>query len=421
MQYFAGEIFVSEVFKKPVLDRLGEEIGRLKDIVIGSGEPFPAVTAVVVASGRTTFIIPWDSVNLFNRRVISVSAKRNDLHPSVLQPSEVLIMRDVLDKQIVDIDGAKLVRVNDLELGDVKGKMCLVAADVGLRGILRRLGVESKGERFFSLFRYRLPYKLIGWHYLQTVEPKLTKLTLTVSRQKVAQMHPADLAEIISEVSSKERQALFGSLDVETAAEALHELEPRVQADIIDDLSKEKAADVLEQMPPDEAADVLGDLPEKKAQELINLMEKEEAEEVQELLEHEEDTAGGLMTSEFLAFTLSMTVAEAIAEMRLAAPDVETIYYLYILDEHEHLAGVLSLKNLILAAPETAIRDIMVTPVKTVPLDADRMAVAEFISKYNLLAAPVVDEDNVMHGIVTVDDVIDFLLPPASRKKRRKL
>ncbi len=421
MPFFAGEIFVSEIFKKPVLDQTGEEIGRLKDIIIGQGDPYPAVAALVITSGRTAYIVPWDSVNLFNRRVISVNALIREIGPSSVAPADILIFRDMLDKQIVDINGAKLVRVNDLKLADIKGRLCLVAADIGFRGILRRLGIEARGEKFFSLFRHQLPHKLIGWRYLQTVEPKLNKLTLTVTRQKAAKLHPADLAEIISEVSQKERTALFGSLDVETAAEALHELEPSVQADIIDDMSKEKASDILEQMPPDEAADVLGDLPEKKAQELINLMEKEEAEEVQELLEHEEDTAGGLMTTEYLSFLPDMTVDEAIKELRLEAPDVETIYYLYIVDDKERLVGVLSLKNLILAKPQSQLQEIMKAPVKTLPLDAEEKDVAEFISKYNLLAAPVVNEEGVMRGIVTVDDVVDFLLPPASRKKRRKL
>lgn len=421
MPFFAGEIFVSEIINKPVLDQKGEEIGRLKDIVISPGEPFPAVSALVVALGRTTYVIPWDLVNLFNRRVISINVIIAQLAPASVVPSDILIGRDMLDKQIVDINGAKLVRVNDLELGDVSGKLCLVAADIGLRGILRRLGIEVRGEKILSLFRYRLKHKLIGWHYLQTVQPRLSKLTLTISGSKVAKLHPADLAEIISEVSQKERTAIFGSLDVETAAEALHELEPQIQADILEDMTNEKASDILEQMPPDEAADVLGDLPEARAQELIQLMDKEEAEDVQELLEHEVDTAGGIMTTEYLAFAQDLTVEDAIKALRLAAPDVETIYYLYIVDEEERPVGVLSFKNLILARPNSMIRDIMNTPVKTVPLDADQDTVAEFISKYNLLAAPVVDENNVMKGIVTVDDVVDFLLPPASRKKRRRL
>jgi magnesium transporter len=421
MPFFAGEIFVSEVYKKPVLDQTGEEIGKLKDVIVGLGDLFPAVTSVVISAGKDTYVVPWDMINLFNRRVISVNARRVVLKPAEVALSDILICRDLLDKQIVDINGAKLVRVNDLELGDVKGKLCLVAADISLRGLLRRLGMEKRGEKFLALFKYKLQHKLISWTYVQTVEPKLTRLTLTVSRQKVANLHPADLAEIISEVSQKERTAIFGSLDVDTAAEALHELEPRVQADIIDDMSQERASDILERMPPDEAADVLGDLPEAKAQELIKLMEKEEAEDVQELMEHEDNTAGGLMTTEFLAFPPDMTVEEAIKELRLEAPDVETIYYLYILDKDEHVNGVVSLKNLILAMPQTLLSDIMLTPVKTLPLDAEQKDVAEFISKYNLLAAPVVDENAALRGIVTVDDVVDFLLPTASRKKRRKL
>ncbi len=419
MPFFAGAIFISEVYKKPVLDQTGEEIGKLKDIVVGLGEPFPAVTAVVISAGKDTYLVPWDTINLFNRRVISVNARMDALKPSEVAPSDILIFRDLLDKQIVDINGAKLVRVNDLELGDVKSKLCLVAADIGLRGLLRRLGVEKRGEKLLALFKYKLQQKLISWTYVQTVEPKLTRLTLRVSRQKVSSLHPADLAEIISDASQKERTAIFGSLDVDTAAGALHELEPRVQVDIIDDMSNERASDILERMPPDEAADVLGDLPEAKAQELINLMEKEEAEDVQELMEHEDNTAGGLMTTEFLSFPPDMTVEEAIKELRLEAPDVETIYYLYILDQDEHVNGVVSLKNLILAMPQTLLGDIMLTPVKTLPLDAEQNDVAEFISKYNLLAAPVVDENNVLRGIVTVDDVVDLLLPTASRKKRR--
>jgi magnesium transporter len=420
MPFFAGEIFVSEVHKQPVLDQTGEEIGRLKDIIVITGEPFPAVSALVVSAGKHQFVLSWDSVNLFNKRVISANVLARNLGPASVAPTDILIYRDLLDKQIVDINGAKLVRVNDLELGDVRGKLCLVAADIGLRGILRRLGIEARGEKIFMLFRYKLQRRLIGWHYLQTIEPKLSRLTLTISRQKVASLHPADLAEMISDVSQRDRTAIFGTLDVDTAAEALHELEPQVQADIIDDMSKERASDILERMPPDEAADVLGDLPEAKAQELINLMEKEEAEDVQELLEHEEDTAGGLMTTEFLAFPPDMTVEEAIKELRLEAPNVETIYYLYILDITEKVIGVISLKNLILALPQTLLGDIMLTPVKTLSLDAGEKDVAEFISKYNLLAAPVVDETNALRGIVTVDDVVDFLLPPASRKKRRK-
>ena len=417
MPFFAGEIFVSEVYKKPVLDPSGEEIGKLTDIIVTMGEPFHAVSALVISPGKETYLVPWDTVHLFNRRVISVSAYGRDLSPATPAPADILICRDLLDKQIVDINGAKLVRVNDLELGDVKGKLCLVAADIGFRGLLRRLGVEKRGEKLFTLFHSKLQHKLISWRYVQTIEPKLTRLTLTVSRQKVAHLHPADLAEIISEVSQKERTALFGSLDVATAAEALHELEPGVQADIIDDMSKERASDILEAMPPDEVADVLGDLPEAKAQELINLMEKEEAEDVQELMEHGEDTAGGLMTTEHVAFSPTLTAGEAITRIREEAKDAETIYYLYVTDPQERLLGVFSLRELILADPSHRLDQIMHADVVSVRPDTALREVAELQTKYNLLALPVVGGEGEILGIITVDDVLNLILPMIWKKR----
>src|SRR5512139_353969 len=162
MPFFAGDLFISDVHRKPVLDQAGEEIGKLRDITIGQGDPFPAVSSLIVASGKTTYLVPWDQINLFNKRVISVNLLRSDLRSSPLSSSDILICRDLLDKQIVDIHGAKLVRVNDLKIGEVNGRMCLIAADIGLRGILRRLGLESRGERFLAFFRYRIPNTLIG-------------------------------------------------------------------------------------------------------------------------------------------------------------------------------------------------------------------------------------------------------------------
>ena len=213
------------------------------------------------------------------------------------------------------------------------------------------------------------------------------------------------------------------SLDIETAAETIHELEPSVQADIIAHMDEEQAADILEAMPPDEAADLVADLSEDKAHGILKRMEAEDAEDVQELLEHEEDTAGGMMTTEYLSFPPEMTVAESMTEYRLAAPDVESAsaYVIYILDSDEHLLGEVHLKDLILAHPDSKLGEIMRTDFKTASPEDDEKEVAETISKYNLLALPVVEEDQKLAGIVTVDDVVDLLLPPQSRKKRHRM
>jgi Mg/Co/Ni transporter MgtE len=286
---------------------------------------------------------------------------------------------------------------------------------------MRRLGVERGGEDLMKLFKKHLPYNLISWNYIQPLEPKLTKISLTVPRQMVSELHPADIAEIISQVSHKEGASFFKGLDVETAAGALSELQPDVQAAIITGMETEKAADIIEEMPPDEAADVLSDLPMAKAKEILESIEKDEAEDIQELLSHEEDTAGGLMINEFIAYLPETKVKDAIMKFRRDAEEVETVYYIYVIEANEKLIGAVSLRDLLLADPDARLTDIMETKLKTVTPDTDEMEVAEIISKYNLVALPVVDTEGFLLGIVAIDDVIDRILPPAAKRKRRKV
>jgi magnesium transporter len=416
-----GELFVSEILKKPVLDPKGEELGRVRDIVVIRGETFPKVSALIIEKKKGLSNLPWLNLNIFNKRIISAKIYSGGLQPYEFTEKDLLIVRDIFDKQIVDANGAKVVRVNDVKLEGFNSAAILVAVDVGMRGIMRRLGVERGGEDMMRLFKRRLPYNLISWNYIQPLEPKLTKISLTVPRQMVSELHPADIAEIISQVSRREGATFFKGLDVETAAEALSELQPDVQTAIITGMDTDKAADIIEEMPPDEAADVLSDLPADKAKEILEHIEKEEAEDIQELLSHEEDTAGGLMTNEFISYPPGTTVKEAIEKFKKVAEEVETVYYIYVTDTEEKLIGVISLRELLLAPLDTKLSDIVETKLKTVTPDTDEVEVAEIISKYNLVAIPVVDNEGFMLGIVTVDDVIDRILPPAAKRKRRKV
>lgn len=418
---FFGELFVSEILKKLVLDPKGEELGRVKDIVVIKGETFPKVSALIIEKKKRLSNLPWLNLNIFNKRIISAKIYSEGLQPYEFSEKDLLIVRDIFDKQIVDANGAKVVRVNDVKLEGFNSAAILVAVDVGMRGIMRRLGVERGGEDMMRLFKRHLPYNLISWNYIQPLEPKLTKISLTVPRQMVSELHPADIAEIISQVSRREGATFFKGLDVETAAEALSELQPDVQAAIITGMDTDKAADIIEEMPPDEAADILSDLPMDKAKEILEKIEKEEAEDIQELLSHEEDTAGGLMTNEFIAYPPETTVKEAIEKFRKDAEEVETVYYIYVTDTEEKLIGVISLRELLLAPLDTKLSDIVETKLKTVTPDTDEVEVAEIISKYNLVAIPVVDNEGFMLGIVTVDDIIDRILPPAAKRKRRKV
>ncbi len=416
-----GEIFLSELLRKPVLDFRGDDLGTLKDLVVVKGKTLPEVKSLVVSRKKKKFLVPWETMSIFNKRIMASTLGSNRLSPYESSDEDLLAVRDILDKQIVDATGAKVVRVNDIKLEGFEGRAVLVAVDVGMRGILRRLGIERQGKEFFKLFRVDLPDNLISWNYIQPLEPKLKTIALTVPRQMVADLHPADIAEIISSVSREEGTSLFTDLDLKTAAETLSELEPEVQASIITEMDPQKASDIIEEMPPDEAADVLGDLPTEKMKALLERIDQEDAEDIQELLEHEEDTAGGLMTNEFIAYSPAVKVSEAIERFKGDAAEIETIYYIYVVDPDEKLLGVLSLRELILAETGKTLEEIMVTNVKTLRPEDDENVVAAAISKYNLVAIPVVDGGGVLLGIVTVDDIIDRILPPKAKRKRKKV
>ena len=416
-----GELFVSEILKKPVLDPKGENLGGVRDISVIKGEPLPKVSALIIDKKKMLFGIPWSDLNIFNKRIISAKINREHLQHYELSETDILIVRDIFDKQIVDANGAKVVRVNDVKLEGCNSEAVLVAVDVEMRGIMRRLGLERGSEHVMRTLNKRLPYNLISWSYIQPLEPKLTQISLTVPRQMVSELHPADIADIISRVSLREGASFFKGLEVETAAEALSELQTDVQAAIVTGMDSDKAADIIEEMPPDEAADVLNDLLVDKAKEILAQIEKEEAKDIQKLLRYQEDTAGGLMNNVFISYPQETTVKEAIDKLRKDAEEVESVYYIYVADENEKLRGVVSLRELLLADLDSKLSDIMETKLKSVTPETDEVDVRDIVSKYNLLALPVVDAEGSLIGIVTVDDILDRILPPAAKRKRKKI
>lgn len=402
-------VFISELIGKPVLDSRGEEIGRVKDFFVVNGSVFPKVSAVLYGR-RKSYVLPWDMVHLYNRRFFSAKISKSDRVPAQLTRQEILVKRDILDKQIVDINGAKVVRVNDIEFKEVEGALTLFAADVGIRGIIRRLLSGQVREWWRKKGDSGKRQNMISWSYVVPIQPKLNRLELTVPRQKVSQLLPQDLAEIMEQVSVNEREALFKSLDRDTAARTLSELEPGTQAKIMEKMGREEASDILEIMPPDEAADVLGDLSEASAKEIINVMDREDAQEIQELLEHSVDTAGGMMTTEVFTVPPDTTFDETILKIKEVGREVETIYYIYVIDDQGKLLGICSLRDLLLSRWDQKISVGMMTNIKYVSPNSPQKEVAALISKYNLLAVPVLNEERKLLGIVTVDDVMDLLM-----------
>ncbi|WP_298431902.1 CBS domain-containing protein [Geobacter sp.] len=415
-----NELYLSSVLDRTVINDQGQEVGKLWDLIMVPGEVFPEVSHLLVKDGKTVIAIPWREITLFTPFVISAAAPLERLlrQKYIPQDGDILLRRDILDKQIVDVDGAKVVRVNDLKLGNRRDLLCVFSVDIGFRGLLRRLGHDRLWERVARILNREIPHQEISWEFVQPLEANASRLALTMARDQMADMHPADIASIISQLSHKHIQTVLISLDTETAGEAIHELEPELRSRVMSQLDSEQASDILEEMAPDEAADVLGDLPEEKAKELLDLMDEEEAEDIQELLVHEENTAGGLMNSEYLAVSETATVDETLAEIRRLAPEIEMVYYAYILDADEHPRGVVSLKELLTHPGETPVAEIMTTSLKTVRVESEPEEVLELIAKYNLIAVPVLDDEGKMAGIVTVDDTLELFLPYALRRRR---
>jgi magnesium transporter len=408
------QLYLSSVLNKPLTNGAGQMLGKVWDLAITPDEEFPIVSQVLVKRNGKTYSVGWDRVVLFNPAVISVSASESDLTGYEETGSEIHVRRDILDKQIVDVNGAKVVRVNDLKLGRHKNALCLVSVDVGFRGLLRRMGYE----RLWGLLQREIPEREISWQFVGHLEANAARLTLTMAREQIAEMHPADLAHIISRVPRQNIQAVLNTLDDETAGEAIHELEPELRSRVISELDSERASDILEEMSPDEAADVLGDLTAEKAEELLGLMDAEDAEEIQELLEHEEDCAGGMMNNNFIAISGDLNVGQALAQVKIQAPEVDNVYYAYVLDAEERPLGVMSLKALIIEDENLLVSEVMTENLKSVPIDADPKDILEIIAKYDLIAVPVLDEEKKMVGIVTVDDILERFLPLALKLKR---
>jgi Mg2+ transporter MgtE len=436
-------IFLSTLLRQGVYDLEGRRLGTLKDVCVSLNEHFPLVTALVVAQPSLTnseLIIPWSQVdNLEEEQKIFLNVRQSQVQPYQPYPEEVLLRRDILDTQIVDTQGFRVVKVNDLKLAQIKGTARLIGVDISFSGLMRRLGAEW----LIKILPGRLEERTITWNYVEPIQvvraagmtgqlaPALAgvgtgaanggrrasagiggiipQVQLNVSHTKLADLRPADIADILEQLDAEEAGAFLERLDPETAADTLNEVAYPRQYEILSELDPEHASDLLEILPPDDAADILADIPADEAERLLNLMPTSESQPIRDLLRYDARTAGGIMTSEVLALEADLTVEETLVYLREHSAHLEMIYYLYIVDAERHLMGIVSLRSLVVAEPGTHLRDLMDSDVIKVNVEMDQEKVAQIISKYDLLGVPVVDEGNHLVGLVTVDDVIDVL------------
>jgi magnesium transporter len=415
-------VFVSSIIGKAVTDVEGERIGKLKDlIVVQRGEiAHPQVMALVVKRSKDTLLIPVADVVILTAQAIPIGKSLSQITP--YQPSEhdLYLIRDVLDMQIIDVNGIRVVRVNDLELTKVNGNFYVSNVDTGSSGILRRLGLTGLLHYLENKHLVGKQAGFISWDDVELIASD-QPMRLKVPGDKLVELHPADLAEIISDLSRSESSMLLDTLDVKAVADTLEEVEPDFQVSLIEQMPDERIADVLEEMAPDEAADLLAELPDERGEELLNLMETDEAEDVRRLLAYPEESAGGIMNTEYASVRPEMTAGQVIDLLRQSAHEAETIYYIYVTDHENLLVGVFSLRELVLSQPTTPVSEFMETKVISVNLLDDQDSIAQLIAKYNLLAVPVIDEDKVMHGIVTADDALDKIIPTAWKKRLPRL
>lgn len=408
--------FFSRIQGNKVYSPTGEVLGKIKDIIVEQTTERPRVIALQVATK--------DGVKAIDYNCISVDKIKgqyrftaSDLAEITPDSEKVLYLaKNVLDRQIVDMNGRKLVRVNDMRLASLASGTYLISADVGVEGLLRRLGVAKLFKGVLRPFGASLPSHHILWDDIQAVDFGHEGIKLSKDYSNLHRLHPSDLADIIEDMDTNTRLAVFSSLNDEQAADVLEELEPEAYTALLEGMSVEKAADLLEIMPADEAADILETLNEDVAESLLKEMESEASAEVRELMEYPDDSVGSIMTTDYIFFDKDETVAATIDDLRRQKPESDVIYYLYITDRNEHLVANVSLRDLIVSDPGTRLSDIMNEEVVFV-YDTDSIeSLGEIITKYNLLAVPVVDEDHTLMGMVIINDVIHNLL----RLKRKR-
>ena len=426
-------IFLSSLLRQSVYDNENRRVGGVRDVCVALDETFPVVTALVVHSSLSNDdkIIPWTQVENIEFSPVRLSVNQTQITPYVPLADELLLRRDILDKQIVDTQGFRVVKVNDLKLVQIKKTARLLGVDISFGGLLRRLGVQPAVDMLSRVAPMQLAERTITWNYVEPIKVVRSGMTgqlaavgastgagtvgvvpqvqLNVSHNKLADLRPADIADILEQLDVEDAGAVLDRLDAETAADTLNEVQYPLQSELLSELDPERASDLLEMLPPDDAADILAEMLPTDAERLLSLMPAEESRSIRELLRYAGETAGGIMTNEVLALTENATVEDALTYLRQHSEHLEMVYYLYILDEERHLVGVVSLRQLVTAEPMAHMYDLMDHDVIKVQSDTDQEEVARIISKYDLLGIPVVDAENHLVGLVTVDDVIDVI------------
>jgi len=409
-------IYFTELQNLPIYGVKGEFLGKLEDVCVDPNHKAARVASYLVRTPQKSLkSISYTQIQSISVRAGQTSVPRDELKSYEVDEGFIRIKKDVLDQQIIDVDNRKVVRVNDVDLDieptDGHTELRIVAVNVGLAAAVRRLLQGTMAKHNIRLITKGIPTRTIQWEFVNLIEADpARRVKLRISYDRLAELHPADIADILEDLSYREQKAVIESLDDETAAHALSEIPTKMQADLLESISTEKAADIVEEMPPDEAADVLNQLSPETSAEVLADMEKDEAEEVRELLGFEENTAGSMMTTEYVVVHESATVAGAIEALRNFEGHVENIHQIYMIDNDATLKGAVALGRVALADANTPLGDLTTEPPISAQAEQSVKSVVDLFHKYNLMSLPVIDEDRHLLGIVTADDVLELVV-----------
>ena len=405
---------LSDLLGAPVYDPSGAA-GRVREVAVAPQEDRTQVSSLIIKTKAGNRMLPFSAVSAIEGGVRATTAA-GEWSAANGTEGLFLLERDLLDQQVIDVNGRKVVRVNDVDLEfdsqkDPKHPVLRVhSVDVGARGAIRRLLRGVAPRTALHVLLGKIPPRSIPWNFIDLIETDpARRVKLKISHEGLAKLHPADIADIVEDLAPDERQAVFQTLDEETAAEALEEVEPKVQKAIVESLDSEKAADIVGEMDPDAAADLLADLPEDQTEQILIQMEPEAQQDVVELLEHKEETAAGRMTTEFLALPISATVQNAIDSLREFEGGVEAISTIYLVDSKGTLVAAVPLARIVLAESSAPMLSLAQEPLVLAHQLTTEMDVAELFDKYNLQTLPVVDKQSKLTGVITSDDVISML------------
>lgn len=407
-------LFLTELIGLRVFDLKGRAMGRVKDAAVVPLIDRFRVDRFLIGAGWGWLTVRHDQVGEISLAQ-GIRLRDEKLTPYHNDEYMLRLMRDLLDQQIIDSHGRKVVRVTDVTFDITRGQegndeLRVVEVDVGLRSILRRLAQGVLPPRWIRRVQAPIPPKSIGWQFCNIVEPDpQRRLRLNISNEYLEKMHPADIADIVEELGPEDREAILSSIDKEVAAETLSEVEPEMQANILESLEAETAAEILEEMPPEEAADMIAELETETAGEILSEMEPESKTEVNEILELREGTAGRLMHTEFIALPEEATVGDAMRAFREREDEMESMSALYLVDQHDRLVATVPISRLFLAGADAPLNKLALDTLVQVETDQRQDRVVELFDKYNLLALPVVDEHRRLTGVITADDVIALL------------